>query len=219
MSDQLREFPELHSSAFQAGPTKHSEPPEIEAERRKWRSLVVRIVSGDAEACPEFRVHYATGIRVMLRRSVGSIGLEALVEETLAGALEEVRRGSIQEPIHFVQFVRSVIERQHQGDVANRKVAQMLPGLATVDRLRLKETSRALEDALMTFSKREREILVGYYARGLTRYDLECLFGTTNEELDSLRNRLQELVRPHRDKKAPIGERRAPLIRRTAAAG
>jgi hypothetical protein len=70
----------------------------------------------------------------------------------------------------------------------------------------------------MTFSKREREILVDYYSRGLTPYDLECLHGATSEELDGLRSRLQEMVRPHHDGKAPSLERRAPLVRHAAAA-
>ncbi|MEP7362452.1 MAG: hypothetical protein ABI972_04285 [Acidobacteriota bacterium] len=219
MSDQLREFPELENST---SPTETGsnlrEPPEIEAERQRWSALARRVAAGDERAGWEFRTHYAAGIRVMLRRSLGSIGLEALVDETLAGALEEVRRGVIQEPMHFVQFVRSVIERQQQGESMSRKLGRMTPALTTVDMRRLKETTRSVEDALMTFSKREREILVGYYARGLTRYDLECLHGTTNDELDALRMRLQELVRPHRDKKSPVRERREPLVRRAATA-
>jgi len=205
MSDQLREFPEL-------------EPPEIEAERLRWHSLVLRLAAREETADCEFRDHYAAGIRVMLRRSLGSIGLDALVDETLAGALEEVRRGSIREPLHFVQFVRSVIERQEQGEAMSRTLARVSPALTTVDRLRLKETTNAVQEALMTFSKREREILVDYYSRGLTPYDLECLHGATSEELDGLRSRLQEMVRPHHDRKPPSRERRAPLVRHAAAA-
>jgi hypothetical protein len=129
MSDQLREFPE-------------PEPPEIEAERLRWHSLVLRVAAREETADWEFRDHYAAGIRVMLRRSLGSIGLDALVDETLAGALEEVRRGSIREPLHFVQFVRSVIERQEQGEAMSRKLARVSPALTTVDRLRLKETTK-----------------------------------------------------------------------------
>ena len=129
MSDQLREFPEL-------------EPPEIEAERLRWHSLVLRLAAREETADCEFRDHYAAGIRVMLRRSLGSIGLDALVDETLAGALEEVRRGSIREPLHFVQFVRSVIERQEQGEAMSRTLARVSPALTTVDRLRLKETTK-----------------------------------------------------------------------------
>lgn len=220
MSDQLREFPELENPSSQAeAGSGLPEAPEIEAERLRWRSLALRVADGDEKAGWEFRNHYAAGIRVMLRRSVGSIGLEALVDETLAGALEEVRRGTLQEPLHFVQFVRSVIERQQQGESLSRKFARMTPALTTVDRLRLRETTKAMEDALMTFSKREREILVGYYARGLTRYDLECMFATTNDEIDRLRGQLQDMLRPHREKKAPSRERRVPMVRRAAAAG
>ena len=219
MSDQLREFPEFENPGSQTDAGNGiPEAPEIEAERIRWRSLALRVAGGDEKAGWEFRKHYAAGIRVMLRRSVGSIGLEALVDETLAGALEEVRRGTLLEPMHFVQFVRSVIERQQQGEANSRKLARMTPALTTVDRRRLKETTKNLEDALMTFTKHERDILVGYYARGLTRYDLECMFGTTNDEIDALRNRFQDLVRPHRERKAPALERRATVARRAATA-
>jgi hypothetical protein len=205
MSDQLREFPEL-------------EPPEIEAERLRWHTLVLRVAAREETADWEFRDHYAAGIRAMLRRSLGSLGLEALVDETLAGALEEVRRGLIREPLHFVQFVRSVIERQHQGEAMSRQLARLSPAVTTVDRLRLQETAKAVQEALMTFSKRERDILVGYYSRGLTPYDLECLHGASSEELGGLRSRLQEMMRPHHHWKAPSRERRAPLVRHAAAA-
>lgn len=217
MSDRMGEFPELKKPApSDNSVAKPTEPPEIEAERVRWRALALRVAAGDEDADREFCTHYTPGVRVMLRRSLGSIALESLVDETLAGALEEIRRGSIDEPMHFVQFVRSVIDRQLQGEAASRKLARMASGVTVADRVRLKEATAALRDALATFTKREREILVGYYSRGLTAYDLECLHGATTEELNRLRGRLQELAHPHGDRKAPSGEH---LVRKSAAAG
>lgn len=219
MPDQGREFPAL------AAPTVTGEESAvagethgIEAERLRWEGLARRIAAGDAAACDEFRDWYAAGVRVLLRRSVGRVGLESLVDETLSGAVAGIEQGAIGSPTDFVRFVRSVAERQRAGAEGRLDPNRQTPALTSMDRLRLRESTKAIEAALATFTSSEREILVGYYSRGMTRQDLERSFRVTGEEIDALRTRLQEMIRPRRERKQPARERRLPLQRRTAAA-
>lgn len=189
----------------------------MQAEREKWVDLARRVRAGDPSAGTEFRGNYSTGVRVMLKRSLGTMGLEALVEETLAGALAEIQKGKLADPREFVRFLRTVIERQ-QVAASHRQPPWATPVMTTMDRVRMRETARTLERALMSFSKRERDILVGYFSRGLTKHDLECTYGASEAELDSLRMRLQDLIHPHRAHRKMSQSRTTPLMRRAAAA-
>lgn len=210
-----------HESADLVSPqsdaTARDESTLMAAERDKWVALARRVEAGDNQAYNEFRNNYYTGVRVMLKRSLGSVGLEAFVEETLAGAMEEIRKGRIREPREFIRFLRTVIERQ-QVAATHRQPPWATPVMTTMDRIRMRETARTFERALMSFTKRERDILVGYFSRGLTRHDLECTYGATEAELDSLRSRLQDLIHPHRGHRRMAQARTTPLMRRAAAA-
>lgn len=219
MPDQGREFHALAAPTLTGEESAAAgEIPGIEAERLRWEGLATRIAAGDDAACAEFRDWYAAGVRVLLRRGTGSIGLESLVEETLAGAVEGIRQGTLWHASHFVRFVRTVAERQRAGAEGRREQDRQLPALTSVDRIRLRETAKAIEAALATFTRCEREILVGYYSRGMTRHELERSFHVSGEEIDALRTRLQEMIRPKRERKQPARERRLPVQRRTAAA-
>jgi len=189
----------------------------MRAEREKWTALARRVQAGDQAACAEFRNNYYTGVRVMLKRTLGSMGLEALVDETLAGALAEIQRGRLGDPRDFIRFLRLVIERQQVAST-NRQPPWATPVMTTMDRIRMRETTRTLERALMSFTKRERDILVGYFSRGLTRHDLECTYGASEAELDSLRMRLQDMIHPQQAHRKIAQSRTTPLVRRAAAA-
>jgi DNA-directed RNA polymerase specialized sigma24 family protein len=186
----------------------------IERERRLWRALAMKISAREAGLEDAFQARYATGVRAMLRRALGPAGLDSLVKETLAGAMDEIRRGVLREPRHFVHFVRSVVDRQlrEKAAVSERPAGRY----SYVDRMRLRETQLSVERALGEFTPLERAILTSYYTEGITRHEVERRFGVGGELLDLLRARMQELVRPRRAD-ATCVERRAPLARGAAA--
>jgi DNA-directed RNA polymerase specialized sigma24 family protein len=188
----------------------------IEGERRLWRELARRIEAGEAGAEEAFHERYAAGVRALLRRTLGPAGLDALVKETLAGAAEDIRRGVLREPKHFVHFVRSVADRHLRTEAAGG-ARRGTERLSHADRMRLRETQAAVERALAEFTSVEREILASYYSRGFTKRDIEARYGIDGSILDNLRMRMQELVRPQRTRMAPVTERRAALTRGSAA--
>lgn len=188
----------------------------IEGERRLWRELARRIEAGEAGAEEAFHERYAAGVRALLRRTLGPAGLDALVKETLAGAAEDIRRGVLREPKHFVHFVRSVADRHLRTEAAG-EARRGTERLSHADRMRLRETQAAVERALVEFTSVEREILASYYSRGFTKRDIEARYGIDGSILDNLRMRMQELVRPQRTRMAPVTERRAALTRGSAA--
>lgn len=194
----------------------HGSEGVIESERRLWRELARGIEAGEAGAEEAFHERYAAGVRALLRRTLGPAGLDALVKETLAGAVEEIRRGVLREPKHFVHFVRSVGDRRLGADEAG-EARRGTDRLSHADRMRLRETQLAVERALAEFTPVERDILASYYSRGFTKRDIESRYGIDGAVLDNLRMRMQELVRPRRARTAPVTERRAALARGSAA--
>jgi len=192
----------------------------VDGERHIWKSFALKIAAGEAGSEDAFAARYAAGVRVLLRRNLGSIRLESLLRETLSGAAEEIRRGTLTEPTHFIQFVRAVIARHLEENRAAANNAPLTaPVLNAADRMRLRETEHAVRQALVEFTPLEREILTSYYSRGFTKPEIQHRYGVDAGTVDKLRVRMQDLVRPVRERTAPTVERRLPLVRRASAGG
>jgi DNA-directed RNA polymerase specialized sigma24 family protein len=190
----------------------------MDQERQRWADLSQGILDGSHAARNEFFRRYSPGVRAVLRRQVGAVGLERLVSETLDGALLEIEQGKIREPRDLVRFVRNVAGRTRRLR-AHPQPARPVGSpavLSLADRTAIRERIQAADKALAAFTPVEREILICYYARGFTRQDIECEFDMPAAEFELLRDRLVEALAPYRKRRAPKGNP-LPQARRAAA--
>ncbi|MBM3735458.1 MAG: sigma-70 family RNA polymerase sigma factor [Acidobacteria bacterium] len=156
---------------------------ELEAPRvgSKWAAIVAQIRRGDADAEIAFDELCRPGIRLLLQLNVSSVGLERLAEETVAGAVDAVRRGWIREPKHLATFVRSVIERHTPAAACLGASAQA----------RVRQRALEIEQALAAFTPAEQECLRRFYSDGWDVARIVSETGVPAEEFSRLRQRLR----------------------------
>ncbi len=136
----------------------------------EWARLAERIRRDSSEACQEFRIRYQRGVQVLFRRQLGPVGLTQLVEETLNGALREIRSGAIGGPADLTHFLRNVLERESM--VRELGTNSSLVALAgATEHTRLRRDSLVIHEALSTFSGIEQEALRAYYEGELSLED------------------------------------------------
>jgi DNA-directed RNA polymerase specialized sigma24 family protein len=191
----------------------------MDLERQRWAELSRGISAGNEEARQEFCRRYAPGVRAILRRQLGAVGLERLVGETLDGAAMEIEQGKVREPRDLVRFVRNVAARGRGLKMHPKPPPPSLaaPALSPAGRTALRERIQAADKALASFAPLEREMLICYYARGFSRLDIESEFDIPLEEFELLRERLVEALTPDRKRKVPSANPK--LLVRHATAG
>ena len=140
----------------------HSEWKDDRA-RADWTALVSRIRRGDELAADEFKGTYGPGSNLLFRRRLGAIRADQVVEQALAGAVEEIRRGWINHPRDLVQFLRMVIQRE-EAKTTGEPVAGALLGMS--DKVRIRGKARQIERALRSMTAEERAALNRYYIDG-----------------------------------------------------
>lgn len=163
-----------------------------DSQRRLWSRLAGRVRSGDPSAAADFAHAYRRGIRLLFRRYLGPIGIEGLVDEAMAGAVEEVRRGWIAEPRELVHFVRGVISRHQE---TRREGADSLEPAGPVaqgvtEKLQVRKQAVLIEKALRQFSARDREVLERYYLKGEPLAAVLESAGITETDFERLKSRL-----------------------------
>jgi hypothetical protein len=118
---------------------------------------------------------------LILKLNLSAVGLDRIVEETIAGALEEVRRGWIREPRDLSAFVRTVIER----------LSPESPRGGASDQAKARARARDLEIALNAFEPAERIWLRRFYIDGWDSLRISLSSGISIEEFAGLRRRLR----------------------------
>ena len=168
-------------------------PPEGEA---TWRHLTGQIRAGEADAPEAFLAAYRRGVRLLFRRYVGTIGIDQVVEEAMAGAIDGVRHGWIREPSDLVHFIRQVIRRHQRDRQPDSRGLSVLGNSAqgVTETLRMRKKAAMLELALRHFSPEEREALERYYLRGEPLDSVLTSAGLAHAEFDQLKARLYRVA-------------------------
>ncbi|MBL8295685.1 MAG: hypothetical protein JNN08_27815 [Bryobacterales bacterium] len=164
-----------------------------DSQHRLWNRLAARVRAGDPTATVDFSSAYRRGIRLLFRRYLGPIGIEGLVDEAMAGAVEELRRGWIAEPRDLVHFVRGVIAR-HQGTRRLEPVGPTVQGVS--EKLHMRKQAALIETALRHFSARDRQVLESYYLKGEPLAAALESAGMTETDFERLKSRLCRATSP-----------------------
>lgn len=182
-----------------------------------WPRLIHGLRGRSADAVEEFKERYRRGIAVFLRRRLGAVGLEQLVEEVLDGALREIVSGRVSTPPDLIHFLRNVLERELL--VRNLDPARSLMALATAtDHSRLTREAGFIRQALAGFTPAEQRALRSYYDGELTAEQAAAEAGIDPDAFPRLRDRLYEAVRAAGLRKAPQSEM-APVRAMAASSG
>jgi hypothetical protein len=182
-----------------------------------WPRLVQGIRENSMSAVLEFKEKYRRGVTVFLRRQVGAVGLELLVEEVLDGAVSEIAGGRVVAAGDLVHFLRNVLERELL--IRNLDPARSLVALATAtDHARLTREAGFIKQALVTFTEPEQRALRSYYDGELTAEQAAATAGIPADAFARLRERLYEAVRMAGLRKAPRAEM-APVRAMAASSG
>lgn len=165
------------ATAIQAGGEEET-PRDV---RAIWPELVERVYQGDHRAAVDMARLCRPGIHLLLKLNLGAVGLEHLVEETVAGAVDSVRRGRIREPQDLADFVRSVIQRQAPQS-----------GHGASDQARARRRAVGIERALRSFAPAEQLWLRRFYVEGWEAAQIAAASGMSESAFSDLRRRLRE---------------------------
>ncbi len=172
--------------------------------RAVWPGLVARVRRGDPRAAADLTRLCRPGVRLLLKLNLSAVGLDRIVEETIAGALEEIRSGWIREPRDLSAFVRTVIER----------LAPAPGSRGASDQARARRRSSELETALRAFPADEQIWLRRFYIEGWEAAQVIAASGMSEAAFSELRRRLrQQAGLPG----YPSAEQEKPRVRRAAA--
>ena len=149
--------------------------------RALWPELVERVYQGDHRAAVDMARLCRPGIHLLLKLNLGAVGLDHLVDETVAGAVDCVRRGRIREPRDLADFVRSVIQRQAPKS-----------GHGASDQARARRRSVSIERALRNFRPDEKLWLRRFYVEGWESAQISAASGMSESAFSELRRRLRE---------------------------
>lgn len=150
--------------------------------RAVWPGLVARVRRGDPRAAADLARLCRPGVRLLLKLNLSAVGLDRIVEETIAGALDEIRRGWIREPRDLSAFVRTVIER----------LAPAPGSRGASDQARARRRSSELETALRVFPPAEQTWLRRFYIEGWEAAQVIAASGMSEAEFSELRRRLRQ---------------------------
>lgn len=150
--------------------------------RAVWPGLVARVRRGDPRAAADLARVCRPGVRLLLKLNLSAVGLDRIVEETIAGAVDEIRRGWIREPGDLAAFVRTVIER----------LAPSSARRGASDHARARRRSSDLEAALRAFPPNEQIWLRRFYSEGWEAAQIITASGMSEAEFSELRRRLRQ---------------------------
>lgn len=160
----------------------------------EWTRMVEKIRLDSSEACQEFRSRYQRGVQILFRRQLGPVGLPQLIDETLNGALREIRSGGIATPADLTHFLRNVLERETL--VRELGTNSSLVALAgATEHTRLRRDSLVIHEALSTFPAVEQEALRAYYEGELSLEEAAERIPGGLAAFGRLREQLYEAVR------------------------
>lgn len=192
--DRRAVFPEGAAQSSGASEPRRTAAGEDDPESQLglWNRLAARVRSGDPAAAADFSAAYRRGVRLLFRRYLGPIGIDGLVDEAVAGAIDELRRGWINEPHDMVHFLREIIAR-HQ-EVRQPGAGRLEPVVGAVqsvtEKLEQRKLAALIESALRQFTAEERAALGRYYLNGEPLAVVLEAAGLTVTDFERLKSRL-----------------------------
>jgi RNA polymerase sigma-70 factor (ECF subfamily) len=187
-------------------------PDEPSGTEGDLQALVTRIQGGDREAEAELVARFSRGLRLMLGRLARNPALaDDLHQETLALALEKIRRGEVREPDRLAGFLRGTarnlfiadrrravryraLDEGEEGAAPSLAVADGAP--APFDRAAASEEARQVRRLLSELRhERDRQLLVRFYLSDDGKDEICADLGIEAERFNQVLFRARERLR------------------------
>ncbi|MBK5295163.1 MAG: hypothetical protein JJE04_26250 [Acidobacteriia bacterium] len=183
-----------------------------------WQRMIQGIRDGDPTCPEEFLASYSRGVMVLFKHHLGPLGLDRLIEETMSGALSEIRQGRIDSPASLVVFFRQILARQQTPAMAKTPGGNgCAPVPGPIDRARIRRKADLLTISLRQYSNRDREILTRLFVEGEPEDRLLEEYGVSKEEFTRLKRILYDSA--SRGEPQRKGASHAARLIRSAASG
>jgi hypothetical protein len=159
----------------------------LEAPESRWFRLVAQVRAADADAAEEWITSQSQGVRLLLRRRLGTAASPELARSILTDSITEVRAGRIASPRQLLEWLRRVARRYASDDSA--------PATTFDSRVTTQQTSR-LAEALRGSEPRSREAMRRFYLEGEPADRIAAELGYSFDEFLQLRSNLRLAVSP-----------------------
>jgi DNA-directed RNA polymerase specialized sigma24 family protein len=136
-----------------------------------WRAVVQQIRDGDPAGEEVLYRNLAGGARIFFQRRLGKTDLEDHVHDLFLTLVETIRRGELREPERLMGFVRTILYRQLNAEIA--RTIQSRETAAPLDR-GIAAQAREPDPEQLTFEK-EKVALMRKLLSRMRRKDFEIL--------------------------------------------
>ena len=165
-----------------------------------WITLVRRIGQADREAEADLARHFYDRVRVMASvRLHGSDAAFDIAQETILGAIEALRAGSLRVPGKLPAFVlsiaRNIINDHLRRENRRRDVLLDPPGDPAASAVEFADDRRSLvREALKGLRKLDRQILLLTIVQGMTPREISPIVSLTPEAVRTRKARAMKSV-------------------------
>jgi RNA polymerase sigma factor (sigma-70 family) len=166
-----------------------------------WTAVVERIRAGDAAAGLALYQNLSAGARHFLERRLGTRDVEDRLHNVFVIVVETIRRGALRDPRRLMGFVRTVLGRQANSEIARmvntrRTAADLEVAAALNDEAPSPEQQAAhreqvelMKQVLRTMRRREVEVLTRFYLHEQPPEQIRVEMRLTQTQFDLLKSR------------------------------
>jgi RNA polymerase sigma factor (sigma-70 family) len=166
-----------------------------------WAAVVERIRAGDAAAGVALYQNLSAGARHFLERRLRTRDVEDRLHNVFVIVVETIRRGALRDPRRLMGFVRTVLGRQANSEIARmvntRRTSADLEMAAALDDAAPSPEQQAadheqvelMKQVLRTMRRREFEVLTRFYLREQPPEQIRAEMRLTQTQFDLLKSR------------------------------
>jgi len=169
---------------------------------REWSDLLEKVRHGDGLGTVELCKVVSPGIRLYVRKKLGSRDMDDRVHDIFLTLLKGVQRGLVRDPQHLTGFLHAILKRHvalaiqkrspdyieemqiHRRVLAPSAVSpEDIPGFG--------QQVELIRGVLASLSERQREVLVHFYVNGESPEQICRQLCLTEDELKLIRSRVK----------------------------
>jgi RNA polymerase sigma-70 factor, ECF subfamily len=166
-----------------------------------WKTTVQQIRDGDPAGEEALYRKLASGARLFLRRKLRTEDVDDRVHDLFVIVVETIRRGELREPERLMGFVRTVLNRQLNLEIARivrsrrtstdlESAAGLMTGAASPEEEAVaKQRVELMKETLRKMSDRDFEVLTRFYLREQPAERIRAEMGLTATQFDLLKAR------------------------------
>ena len=166
-----------------------------------WTAVVERIRAGDDAGGAILYQNLSAGARHFLERRLHTRDVEDRLHNVFVIVVETIRRGALRDPRRLMGFVRTVLGRQANSEIAHivsaRRASENLEAVAALSdetpspeqQAAHREQVELMKQVLRTMRRREFEVLTRFYLHEQPPEQIRAEMRLTQTQFDLLKSR------------------------------